>query len=72
MDVATVTQFVSSVGFPIACVIMLWYKMNQDTAAHKDEMDNMVAALNNNTLMIQHLSDQLNYGNAQGVDYGQH
>ena len=59
MDVAAITSFISSVGFPIACVIMLWFKMNQDTVAHKEEMDKMTEALNNNTLAIQHMSDQL-------------
>ena len=59
VDVTAITQFISNVGFPIACVVMLWFKMNEDTKAHKAEMDKMTEALNNNTLAVQHMSDML-------------
>lgn len=61
---------ISTVGFPIACcVAMGWYvkyitdknreqitKMN-DT--HKEEMNNVTQALNNNTLVMQKVNDTL-------------
>ena len=59
LDITAVTQFISNVGFPIACVIMLWYRMTEDTKAHKAEMDKMTEALNNNTLAVQHMSDMI-------------
>ena len=59
LDITAITQFISNVGFPIACVVMLWFKMNEDTKAHKQEMDKMTEALNNNTLAVQHMSDML-------------
>jgi len=59
VDITAITQFISNVGFPIACVVMLWFKMNEDAKAHKAEMDKMTEALNNNTLAVQHMSDMI-------------
>ena len=61
MDTATVTQLISSVGFPIvACIALaLYVKYQTDkydkqietiTTEHKDEMQRVTEALNNNTL----------------------
>lgn len=66
-------QIFSMVGqyaFPIvACVVMGWYvKYIQDnyrkdiseiSGRHKEEMDKLTAALNNNTLAIQKLTDYI-------------
>lgn len=66
-------QIFSMVGqyaFPIvACVVMGWYvKYIQDnyrkdiseiSVRHKQEMDQVTAALNNNTLAIQKLTDYI-------------
>lgn len=70
MDYGTVTQFITSVGFPIAmCCAMMWYvydtnKKHREEVAklneqHHAEMNTVTEALNNNTLAIQHLSDIL-------------
>lgn len=66
-------QIFSVIGqyaFPIvACVVMGWYvKYIQDnyrkdiseiSTKHKDEMDKLTLALNNNTLAIQKLTDYI-------------
>ena len=55
MDV--ITQLISTLGFPIAmCVYLVWYN-NKLNEAHKEEMNTLKDALNNNTLAVQHLSD---------------
>lgn len=59
MDGQVVMQAISTVGFPIVmCLILVYivYKMNEQ---HKEEMNKMNEALNNNTLAIQHLTDML-------------
>ena len=70
MDTASILQIVSTVGFPIvACGGMAWYvkymtdkereeriKMNEQ---HKQEMSEVTAALNNNTVALQRLCDKL-------------
>lgn len=74
MDVSSITQAISAVGFPITmCGIMALYvkyitdqnsarmdKLNED---HKAEMNSVTEALNNNTLALQHLTDMMAYQN---------
>lgn len=66
-------QIFSVIGqyaFPIvACVVMGWYvkyiqdnyrkDINEISVRHKDEMDKVTVALNNNTLAIQKLTDYI-------------
>lgn len=59
MDFSTVTQFVSTLGFPIAvCLICFWY-INKREEQHKDEVTELSKAINNNTLVMQKLVDRL-------------
>lgn len=59
MDASAITQIVSSVGFPIAaCLICFWY-VNKLTETHKEEVNKLTDALNNNTLVMQKLCDKL-------------
>ena len=59
MDVGTIVQIISTVGFPIAmCVALLWHI--QDMAdKHKQETEKFTEALNNNTLVLQKLCDTI-------------
>lgn len=59
MDVGSITQIVSTVGFPITmCVALLWY-IKDLTDKHKQETEQFTEALNNNTLILQKLCDTL-------------
>ena len=59
MDVGTITQIVSTVGFPIAmCVALLWY-IKEQSDKHKQETEKFTEALNNNTLVLQKLCDTI-------------
>lgn len=59
MDFNTVTQFISTLGFPIAvCLICFWY-INKREEQHKDEIAKLSEAVNNNTLVMQKLVDRL-------------
>lgn len=54
-----VTTIISTVGFPIV-MCLLMYKMNDDQdKRHREEVDKITEALNNNTLVIQKLVDNL-------------
>lgn len=59
MDMQTILQAVGSVGFPIvACGAMFW--LNYKTGErHREEMNKMTDALNNNTLAITKLTSEL-------------
>lgn len=77
--VETIVQIVQSVGFPIAmCVAMGAYvKYTEDKSReerlemqtqHAEEMDSVKTALNNNTLALQKLVDELNKGGEENEE----
>lgn len=59
MDVSVITQLISSVGFPIAVCLYLFYRDNKLSEQHKQEMDKMSDAINNNTLVMRQLLDKI-------------
>ena len=59
MDVNTIIRIISGGGFPIAaCLICFWY-VNKLTETHKEEVNKLTDALNNNTLATQKLCDKM-------------
>lgn len=59
MDVQAITSIITNVGFPIAvCLICFWY-INKMQEQHKAETDKLAEALNNNTLVMQKLINNL-------------
>lgn len=59
MDLNAVTTVISTLGFPIVmCGAMFWYMMKEKDS-HKEEMNSVTEALNNNTLILQKLCDKL-------------
>lgn len=77
MDVQGLLQAITTVGFPIVCCgAMMWYvryitdrnrddieKLNQQ---HKEEMESITMAVNNNTLALQKLTDLIEYSEKEG------
>ena len=70
MDFTTLSQFITTIGFPITmCCAMAWYvkdtsekhreEVRQLNEQHNEEMQQVTVALNNNTLAIQKLCDKL-------------
>lgn len=59
MGVNEVVSIISTVGFPIAACVALFWQSNQMQKQHKEEMDGVKEALNNNTLVVQKLVDKL-------------
>lgn len=70
MDVQSISDIISTVGFPIVCFIMCgWYvkyredkndeKLDKLNTMHDEESRQMISALNNNTLALQKLTDKL-------------
>lgn len=59
MDTNAITTLITSVGFPIAvCLICFWY-IKTMTESHKDEVKQLTEAIQNNTLVMQHLVDKM-------------
>lgn len=59
MDWTTVISFVQGVGFPIACVLIMFDEMRKERDAHKEEMAKVTEALNNNTVILTALKQRL-------------
>lgn len=65
MDFAAISDFINNIGFPIAMVVAMGYLLYKEQQNHKEEMDSMREAINNNTnvmtkleTMIQDLKDR--------------
>lgn len=70
MDLASISEIISTVGFPIVCFLLCgWYvkyredrndeKIDKLNSQHDTESKQMTDALNNNTLALQKLVDRL-------------
>lgn len=59
MDFQTISQFIGSLGFPIAVCCYMFYSMEKERESHKLEMDKVTEAIHNNTLVTQKLVDAL-------------
>ena len=62
MDVNTVMQLVTTLGFPIVCCIALFWRMIKSDENHKEEMEKLSEALNNNTLANNKMNERLHNG----------
>lgn len=73
MDTQGIITLIQSVGFPIVmCGLMAWYvkyitdknreQITAEREAHKEEMNEVVKAINNNTIVIERLIAKLDEG----------
>ena len=54
-----VSQLVSNLGFPIACVCVMFWQQNEERKNHAAESEKWVDALNRNTLAIERLCAEI-------------
>jgi len=59
MEINTVTQLVSSVGFPIALCIYMIYAMQKQSENHKTEINELTKTIENNTIAIIKLVEKI-------------
>lgn len=70
MDANAIIALIQSVGFPIVmCGLMAWYvkyitdknreEITEEREAHKQEMSQVITAINNNTIVIEKLIAKL-------------
>jgi hypothetical protein len=59
MDTNVIVQLISSLGFPIACCIAMFWQNNRLNERHKEETTKLNEAINNNTIALNHLIDRL-------------
>ena len=59
MDTSAIVQLTSSLGFPIACCIAMFWQNNKLNESHKEEVSKLNEAINNNTIALNHIIDKL-------------
>lgn len=59
MDTNVIVQLISSLGFPIACCIAMFWQNNKLNENHKAETTKLNEAINNNTIALNRLIDKL-------------
>ena len=70
MDVSALIQIVGSLGFPTAaCVAVFWYLM-RESENHKEEVNKLSEALQNNTIALTKLCDELEEYGEKKLDAG--
>ena len=57
--VSTISQLVSNLGFPIACVCVMFWQQNEERKNHAAESEKWVEALNRNTVAIERLCAEI-------------
>lgn len=61
--VQIISQVVSNLGFPIACVCVMFWQQNEERKNHAAESEKWVEALNRNTVAIERLCAEIGEGN---------
>lgn len=62
MDIQTITTLIGSLGFPIVCCIVMFLQLNKTSEMHKEEIDKLSEAVNNNTNVMNQLIAKLDKG----------
>lgn len=57
MDVATVTQLVSNLGFPIVCVGVMFWMQNKERESHAVESERWTEVVKENTEALRDLKE---------------
>lgn len=66
MDVSAITTIVSNLGFPIASVIAMFYFLQKEQSAHKEETQKLTEAINNNTIVMERVLERLDEKKTRG------
>ena len=61
MDVGAVQTLIANLGFPIACVVAMFWMLNKERDSHKEEMAEITKAIQNNTVALTRLADELSH-----------
>lgn len=54
-----ITELISSVGFPIACCVIMFHSLDKERDAHKEESKGWQEVVANNTCALEKVSEKL-------------
>lgn len=57
--VQIISNIISNLGFPIACVVVMFWMQNKEREAHQAESKEWVDAINRNTVVMEKILTQL-------------
>ena len=60
----SIVQVVSTLGFPIACSIVMFYMWDREREAHDAEVKEITKAINNNNTLLQRLLEHFSGGDS--------
>lgn len=60
MTLDSITTLISSIGFPIAMCIMMFYYLQEESSNHKNEVESLKEAFNSNTQILTELKQMIN------------
>lgn len=60
-------NLISTMGFPIASTIAMWYLLEKEREAHKDETKQLTEAITNNTKIMERVLEILR--RLEGANY---
>ena len=61
MTIEVLQTLIGSLGFPIACVIAMFWMWNKEREDHKTEINKVTEALNNNTQALIKIEEILRH-----------
>lgn len=59
MDTNAITTAIGTLGFPIVMCLLMYRQNLKESENHAQEMNTIKEALNNNTVVLQKLTDKL-------------
>lgn len=59
MDLNEVVSSISTVGFPIVMCLIVFFQLEKQNERHKEEMDKISEAINNNTIALTQLAERI-------------
>lgn len=57
--VQLISNIISNLGFPIACVVVMFWMQNKEREAHQAESKEWVEAINRNTVVMEKILTQM-------------
>lgn len=67
MDLSSIATIISNLGFPITCVIVMFYFLQKEQNSHKEETQKLTEAINNNTIVMERVLERLDEKKNKGV-----
>lgn len=58
-DMNAWATFISSYGFPIVCCVVMFKYLEKERETHRQEIEGMTTALNENTNIVKELKDTI-------------